>query len=119
MAEFYKHIIKRDGKYCIIKNGITYLTHTDLADALHDRDLLVEFDWDLVEVLSQDERPNKYKTIKLPAWDRYITKQRRGDKIYYRIQKTIDGEQKSFGYYNTYDEAVKQRDELEANNWER
>lgn len=117
MGEFYKYIIKRDGKYVVIKDGLTFGTYDDITNALHDRDLLIEFDWDMGEVLSQDEKYNKYKEMELPAWDRYITKQKMRDKTYYVVQKTIDGEQKRFGYFKTYNEAVERRDEMEAKGW--
>lgn len=44
---------------------------------------------------------------------RYITKHGNN----FRIQKTINRIKKSFGTYKTLEEAIKVRDELEANNW--
>lgn len=124
---FYRYIVKRrNGTYRIKKGNEFYGTYNDLTDALHDRDLLIEYDWDIAEVMAQDEKPNKYKDMNLPEWnrkpriwdDRYITKQKSGNQIYYKIQKHIDGVQQSFGYYKTYDEAVEKRDELEQSNWQ-
>ena len=101
-----------------MKDGQMYGRYDDVTDALHDRDLLIEFEWDIAEVLAQDEKPNKYKEMKIPAWDRYITKQKVGDKYtYYTVQKTVNGKKMRFGYYKTYDEAVRVRDELEAKGW--
>lgn len=123
---FYKYIVKRkNGTYRIKKGDEFYGTYDDITDALHDRDLLIESDWDIAEVMAQDEKPNKYKTMELPEWnrkpriydDRYITKQKSSNKTYFKIQKHIDGEQKCFGYFKTYEEAVEKRDELERNNW--
>lgn len=123
---FYKYIVKRkDGTYRITNGYEFFGTYDDITDALHDRDLLIESDWDIAEVMAQDEKPNKYKTMELPEWnrkpriydDRYITKQKSGNKTYFKVQKTIDGEQKCFGYFKTYEEAVDKRDELERNNW--
>ena len=37
---------------------------------------------------------------------------------YYRISKTIDGELKNFGHYNSLDEAISIRNELIKNNWD-
>ena len=117
MGAFYKYIVKRKDKYCIVKNGITFGTYDDITNALHDRDLLVEYEWDLSEVLAQDEKPNKYKSMELPPCDRYITKQRVQKYVYYTIQKVINGEKRRFGYFKTFEEAVRRRDELEANGW--
>lgn len=118
LAEFYKHIIKNENDtFSIIKDNERYGTYDDITDALHDRDLFVEYDWDMGEVMAQDEKPNIYKTMELPAWDRYITKQHNGYKTYYKVQKTINGEQKCFGYFKTYQEAVDKRDEMEKCGW--
>lgn len=124
--QFYKYIIlNRNNTYSIFYNNERYGTYDDITDALHDRDLLIESDWDIAEVMAQDEKPNKYKTMELPEWnrkpriydDRYITKQKSGNKIYFKIQKHVDGVQQAFGYFKTYEEAVEKRDELEANGW--
>lgn len=37
---------------------------------------------------------------------------------YYRVSKSINGELKNFGHYNTLDEAISVRDELIRNNWD-
>lgn len=37
---------------------------------------------------------------------------------YYRVSKSINGELKNFGHYNTLDEAISIRDELIKNNWD-
>lgn len=126
MKQFYKYIIlNHNNTYSIFYNNERYGTYDDITDALHDRDLLIESDWDIADVMAQDEKPNKYKNMELPEWnkkpqiydDRYITKQKSGNKTYFKVQKTINGEQKCFGYFKTYDEAVKHRDEMERNNW--
>ena len=125
MRDFYKYIIKNgNGTYSIFKNNERCGTYDDLRYALHDRDLLVDYDWDIGEVLAQDEKPNKYIDVDLPEWnkhipthDRYITKQKNKYKTYFKVQKTINGEQKCFGYFESYDDAVKLRDELEAEGW--
>jgi len=118
LAEFYKHIIRNsNGTYSIFKDSERYGTYDDITDALYDRDLFVESDWDVTEAMARNDEPNIYKTMELPAWDRYITKQRSGNRLYFKVQKTINGEQKCFGYFKTYDEAVKHRDEMERCGW--
>ena len=37
---------------------------------------------------------------------------------YYRVSKSINGELKNFGHYNTLDEAISIRDQLIRNNWD-
>ena len=37
---------------------------------------------------------------------------------YYRVSKSINGELKNFGHYNTLDEAISVRDQLIRNNWD-
>ena len=115
--DFYKHISRRKGKYNIIKNGEWYGTYDDLRLALHDRDLLIDSDWDIAEMLARNETPNKYIGIELPPFNyrRYITKKHDGK---YMIRKVIDGEQKFFGQYPTLREAMQHRDELEKRNWQ-
>ena len=124
--DFYKYIIlNNNNTYSIFHNNERYGTYDDIRNALHDRDLLIEYDWDIAEVLAQDEKQNKYLGVELPEWnrkprvydDRYITKQHNGNRTYYKVQKTINGEQKCFGYFKTYQEAVDKRDELEAEGW--
>ena len=122
----FKYIRKRGKKY-IIKNKNTWGTYDKIEDALHDRDLLVEANWDLGEMLSRDEKPNKYYEMDIPNFElkqikkknnlKYITKQRRGDVIYYTVQRTVNDSIQRYGYFDTLDEAIVRRDELVKNDW--
>ena len=118
VMDFYKYIIQRkNGTFYIIKDDETYGTYTNIQDALHDRDLLIECDWDVTEMNARDETPNKYYDIDLPPSRKYITLIKKDDREYYMIRKTINGEQKYFGQYKSFMDAVKKRDELVKNNW--
>lgn len=75
---FYQYISKhtnRDGYYITIPKNktstgqIEHLPYTKLTDALHERDFLVEHDWDyelLIECI--DDTKNKYDNMKLPPF---------------------------------------------------
>ena len=119
IMDFYKHIRRlKNGSYVIHKNGEPYGTYTDIKDALHDRDILVDCDWDVTEMNARDEIPNKYCDAELPPSRKYITLKRQGNREYFMIRKTINGEQRFFGQYKTFKEAAEKRDELVKNNWE-
>lgn len=120
VLDFYKYIQKRkNGSYIIKKHDGIYGTYDNVRDALHDRDLLVECDWDVSEMNARDEKPNKYYDMELPPSRRYITEKRQDKRVYYMIRKTIDGESVFFGQFKTFEEAAKRRDELVKNNWRR
>ena len=105
------------GAYDIIKNGKSYGTYDDIRDAMHDRDILMDCDWDMTEMCARDEIPNKYKDMELPPSRKYITEKRQGNRVYYTIRKTINGVRCYFGHYKTFEDAVKKRDELEEIGW--
>ena len=122
----YKYVRRIDGKYEIVKKGIVFGTYENVEDALHDRDLFVDAKWDMTEAFARDETENKYYDMGLQLFDdylkqkensKYITIQDSGGKKYYTVQKTINNELFRFGYYDTFDEAVRVRDELIKNNW--
>lgn len=118
--DFYKYIVKRkEGTYVIMKDNERYGTYTDIRDALHDRDMLIECNWDFTEMNSRDEKPNKYLDMELPPSRKYITEKRQDNRVYYMIRKTINGKSVFFGQYKTFEEAAKRRDELVKNNWRR
>ena len=117
IIDFYKYIIKQDDFYRIRHDNEWFGTYNDVRDALHDRDMLMECDWDFTEMNSRDEKPNRYKDMELPPSRRYITLVRQGNREYYNIRKTIDGKSVFFGLFKTFKEAAERRDELEANGW--
>lgn len=118
VMDFYKYIIQRkNGTFYIIKDNEKYGTYTNIQDALHDRDLLIECNWDVTEMNARDETPNKYYGMNLPPSRKYITLKKQDGREYYMIRKTINGEQKCFGHYKSFMDAVKKRDELVKNNW--
>jgi len=120
IIDFYKYIVKqKDGTYALKKDNEWYGTYDDVRDALHDRDMLMECDWDFTEMNSRDEKPNKYLDMELPPSRRYITEKRQNGKVYYTIRKSIDGESVYFGHFKSFYEAAKRRDELVKNNWRR
>ena len=115
--DFYKYIHKRKDKYHIMKENEWYGTYDDLRLALHDRDILIDSNWDMSEMLARDETPNKYDDMELPPFNyrRYITRKHDG---HYMIRKVIDGEQIFFGQYPTLKEAMDKRDELIRCDWD-
>ena len=118
VMDFYKYIVKKqNGSYSVTHQGKEYGNYQDITDALYDRDLFVDCDWDITEANARDEKPNKYKDMELPPSRRYITLFKQNGRQYYIVRKTIDGKQVFFGKYKTFDEAVERRDELEANGW--
>ena len=118
---FYRYIYKKNNGYVIEKNHVHYGWYEDLRDALHDRDLLEECDWDLGEWVYL-ERENKYKYMNLPPFDttiknirQYVYKHDLSGRWY--IRKRINGKDITFGYFDKLEDAMKRRDELVANNW--
>lgn len=123
---FYKYIAKKGEKFVIKTRTGIWGTYKNVEDALHDRDLLVEANWDIGEVLASDEKDNKYYEMDLPDFEteklkkdenKYISKQKTDGGEYFTVQKKIKGKLKRFGYYKTLDEAKEVRDELIKNNW--
>lgn len=122
----FKYIYKRGDKY-VIRNKNIWGTYDKIEDALHDRDLLVEANWDIGEMLSRDEKPNKYYDMDIPNYElykikkknnlKYITKQWRGDVLYYTVQRTVNKSIQRYGYFDTLEDAIRRRDELVENDW--
>ena len=118
IMDFYKYIQKNEcGKWEVIYKRERYGEYDDIRDALHDRDLFMSSGWDYSEAIMKDDTPNKYKNMELPPSRKYITLKRVDNREYFMIRKTINGEQKCFGHYKTFNEAAEKRDELVANNW--
>lgn len=74
--DFYRYIYKNGEGYQIIKNNVDYGTYTNVRDALFDRDLLEQLDWDYEALLNYNvDVPNHYMHMKLPPFShksRYI-----------------------------------------------
>lgn len=117
--DFYKYISKRGRKYRIMYQGEVYGEYDDITLALYDRDVLVDSGWDITEALARNEIENKYKSMDLPEWDydKFISIKRDGKRKYYVIRKTINGKQKFFGQYKTFEEAKKEKDKLIEREW--
>ena len=118
-GKFYRYIYERYNGYQIFKDNIHYGWYEDIRDALHDRDILEDCNWDLGEFV-YIERENKYKHMTLPPREldrqmQYVYRHNNGG---FYIQKKIDGVLRYFGHYKTLNEALKRRDELIKNNWE-
>lgn len=125
MDKLFKYIRKRDGKF-VIENEIVWGRYDNIEDALYDRDVMVDSEWDLSEALARDEKENKYRKMDIPSFDdylawknrmKYITKQKSGSKEYYVVQKKMNGVIKRFGYFKTLDEAIDRRNKLMDKGW--
>lgn len=121
----YRYIWKIKGRYRVVKNNKTYGSFTKLENALLERDLLEDYNWDeniLADIetitknryLEMDLPPFK-KQIKSSKLPKYIRKRGKG----YLIQKSINGQTIHFGTYPTLTEASYARMILEDNNWDK
>ena len=118
----YRYIWKIKGRYRIVKNNKSYGSFTKLENALLERDILEDYNWD-ENILTNIETitKNRYLEMDLPPFKKqtkqklpkYIRKRGKG----YLIQKSINGQTVHFGTYNTLKEASYIRMLLEDNNW--
>lgn len=120
----YHNIYKlHNGKYRILKNNTDYGVFDDLADALHERDLLEGVGWDLDLLCDlKTTHPNKYKDMDLPPFDhipRYIQIDTEREKVRFAIVKLKGAKRRRYGRYNTLEEAEKVRDLLIENDWDK
>lgn len=120
MGRFYKYIRRREnGKYQIRKDGESWGDYANIEDALHDRDILIDSDWDMGEFCARGDVENKYYSMDLPDFDYddydYITT-RNGE---YIIQKRIGKKVKQFGVFDNIEDAIRRRDELIARKWKK
>ena len=89
-----------DGKLC-------HFGHYDsLEKAIELRDKLIKNNWDPTGII-------KLRTLKMPKRIKHIHTTSHG----YEIVKRIDGNLINFGSFDSLDDAIMLRDELEANNW--
>ena len=89
-----------DGKLC-------HFGHYDsLEKAIEVRDKLIKNNWDPTGII-------KLRTLTMPKRIKHIHTTSHG----YEIVKRIDGNLINFGSFDSLDDAIMLRDELEANNW--
>ena len=75
-SSFYRFIKKENGKYRIMRNGEDYGSYENLAEALYDRDRLINVGWDWDRFCEMEETINGYIHIQLPPFNHepsYIT----------------------------------------------
>lgn len=75
LDDFYKYIYLSNGRYYVIKNHETYFSSKVLAEALYERDLLIECEWDIDLYVNIIDKPNPYLNMELPVFchtPRYI-----------------------------------------------
>ena len=68
MEDFYKYISKSHNRYIICKNSEFYFSSESLAEALFERDLLIECNWDFDLLVEVPDRPNPYLDMVLPPF---------------------------------------------------
>lgn len=100
---FLRHV---GNKWQISRNGTYYGTYPNLYSAMKMRDFLIAHKW--------AKRYIKYSCKRENTQYHCIYRNKGG----YSIRKSIKGEIIYFGYYDTLDEAVDQRDWFEVNNWD-
>lgn len=114
---------KKNGVYRIIKNNQTYGEFDDLADALHERDLLEGVGWDLDLLCDlKTTHENKYKDMDLPPFEhipKYIQIDTERSKVRFAIIRLEGSKRKRYGRYNSLEEAEKVRDLLIENDWDK
>lgn len=67
--DFYRYIFKYNTGYRILKNNNDYGSYKDVRDALYDRDLLEQLDWDYEALLNYDVNvDNPYYHMELPPF---------------------------------------------------
>lgn len=120
----YHNIYKtRNGVYQIIKNNTDYGTFDNLADALHERDLLEGVGWDLDLLCDlKTTHENKYRDMDLPPFEhipKYIQIETQKTKVKFVIKKRFGVKLKRFGRYDSLEEAEKVRDLLIENDWDK
>lgn len=113
----FEYIYKESDGYSIKKDNEHYGYYQNLAEALFDRDRLIQCEWDWELFVQLPETPNGYIHIELPEFDRQKTYIKHIPERW-EIQKRIDGKLKYFGSYRSLEEAEKRRDELIDNGWQ-
>ena len=126
IKHLYRYIIKRGNSYTIRRQRKYYGTYGKLENAMLERDLLEDVNWDVAALINLPSVVNnRYFEWDLPPFPtlprndvyglpKYIT---RGSKGNYRVQKLLDGKVCSFGTYSRLEDAVNVRDELIRVGW--
>lgn len=68
LDDFYKYIIRRKNSFEIKKGNEKFGTYSRLADALYERDRLIESNWDWDDYLQLEETDNFYEHMELPPF---------------------------------------------------
>ncbi|WP_405288343.1 hypothetical protein [Methanobrevibacter sp.] len=105
-SKYGRYIYKQHEKFVVrrVISGefVDFGTFDSLDEAKKARDDLVFNNW------------GKYNIPRNRGYGKYITKLK--DK--FKVQRVINGEMISFGYYDTLEDATKARDKFESENWQ-
>ena len=104
---FYRYISKEKGKYVIRKNGEMYAICNTPAEALYERDRLINANWDWELYVEMPDTVNGYIHISLPPFEHkasYITH----IKEYWTVVSK-GANPKYYGCYHTKEEAERVR----------
>ena len=104
-SRYGRYIYKQHGKFVVrrVISGefVDFGTFSSLEEARKVRDDLVYNNW------------GEYNIPRNRGYGKYITKVNNK----FKVQRAINGEVISFGYYDTLEEATKARDKFESENW--
>ena len=104
---FYRNIYKNKNKWWVVRNGEWLLECDTLADALYERDRMVQAEWNWENYVHMPVTPNGYKHITLPPFGHdasYITHINEYWTVLSRGRNP-----RYYGNYHTIDEAEKVR----------
>jgi len=121
IKEFYKHISYNDlnGRYCVKYNRTTYITTTDIIEALTERDLIIKFEGNEDLMSEYSTAIYEYTREELPPfppkYKNIIFEEKSKNK--YKLRKQIRNRRIIIGNYPTYELAVLVKKYLIKNNW--
>ena len=124
-SDYSKSNEGKHGKYIILANGYfkvnkqidgknkVFGSFADVENAHRLRDLLIENDWDKSHIPREflNDHTNSKKELKFGDYIKF-------DYNYFRVQKTIDGEERNFGSFKSGKDASALRDLLIENGWD-
>ena len=121
----YRYIWKINGKYRVVKYQKSYGTFNTLENALLERDLLEDYNWNTEELINiETVTKNRYQEMNLPPFEKqqkpkeipkYITK--RGN-LYLR-QKSLNGQTVHFASTKDLNNAIELRNFIKKHNWDK